>query len=172
LVPVTALQHFLTADDRIYKYGEDAFQDYLDRYGRTVQRKDILTKLIRRAPGEKEGLTDAQISSEISNLTFAATDTTALVLTYLFWELAQQPDLQALLREELKDVPMKTGAGVPEHRDIVNLPLLNAVIQETMRKHPPVPMGLLRETPGEGKTIEGYFIPQKVSFLQPFKYDS
>lgn len=69
-------------------------------------------------------------------------------------------------------MPTKIGAGVPEHRDLVNLPVLNAVIQETMRKHPPVPMGLLRETPREGKTIEGYFIPQKVSLFQPFKYDS
>lgn len=165
-LPIASVQHFFTGVDRIYKYGEDCFDDYVKRYGRTPQRKDILTKLIRREDGagekgESEGLTDAQIASEISNLTFAATDTAALVMCYLFWELAHHPELQKEMRAELKNVDVNEQ-GLPKAKSLVNLPLLNAAIQETMRKHSPVPAGLFRESPKGGRTVAGIFVPEGV----------
>ncbi|EON67623.1 hypothetical protein W97_06766 [Coniosporium apollinis CBS 100218] len=164
--PSKKLQHFFTADDRIYEYGADAFQDYLQRYGRSLQRKDLLTKLIRKEDSDG-GLTDEQISGEISNLTFAATDTAAIALTYMFWELAQHPELQDELREELRKIPLPPMSGVPDHKDLVNLPLLNAVIQETLRKHSPVPAGLMRTAPPGGRMMEGYFVPEKTVVSVP-----
>lgn len=159
-LPLKSVQFFFQSDDRIYEYGAKRFQQYIDKYGRTSQRKDLLTKLIRREPGQDDGLTDEQISGEIANLTFAATDTAALALLYLFWELAQMPELQQQLRDELSTVPMHNG--IPEHKHLWNLPLLNAVINETLRKHSPVVMGLLREVPTGGREMEGYYIPAKV----------
>lgn len=123
----------------------------------------MFTKLIRKEPGQDDGLTDEQISSEFANLTFAATDTAALTLLYLFWELAQIPELQQQIRDELSAVPMHNG--IPEHKDLWNLPLLNAVIDETLRKHSPVVMGLLHEVPWDGREMEGYYIPAEVKIL-------
>lgn len=159
-LPLKSVQFFFQSDDRIYEYGAKRFQQYIDKYGRTSQRKDLLTKLIRKEPGQDDGLTDEQISGEIANLTFAATDTAALALLYLFWELAQMPELQQQLQDELSTVPMLNG--IPEHKHLWNLPLLNAVINETLRKHSPVVMGLLREVPLGGREMEGYYIPAKV----------
>lgn len=159
-LPLKSVQFFFQSDDRIYEYGARRFQQYIDKYGRTSQRKDLLTKLIRKEPGQDDGLTDEQISGEIANLTFAATDTAALTLLYLFWELAQMPELQQQIRDELSTVPMHND--IPEHKDLWNLPLLNAVINETLRKHSPVVMGLLREVPSGGRVMEGYYIPAKV----------
>jgi len=42
---------------------------------------------------------------------------------------------------------------------IANLDHLNAVINETLRLHPPVPSMLQRKTPPEGINIDGEFIP-------------
>jgi len=44
-------------------------------------------------------------------------------------------------------------------KHIATLPLLDAIIQETLRMHPPVPSGLPRDTPREGMYIDGVFIP-------------
>ncbi|KAF1813184.1 pisatin demethylase [Eremomyces bilateralis CBS 781.70] len=166
-LPSKAVRQFLTTEDRIYAHGVVAFDGYLARYGRQSDRKDLLTKIVKRSPDQKEGLTDAQVADEISNLTFAATDTSSNSLTYLFWELAKQPDLQTQMREELKDISVSAGAGVPDHRDVLNLPLLNAVINEALRKHPPVPMGLLRAVPTGGKKISGHFLPAKTVVSVP-----
>jgi cytochrome P450 len=122
----------------------------------------MLAKLIQKPASGVQGMTDYQISCDISNLTFAATDTTSIVLSYLFWELALNPEIQSQLRLELKDVEVSSETGVPTHQSLINLPLLNATIQETMRKHSPIPMGLLRQVPPGGRTMEGYFIPGEV----------
>ncbi|KAL2273990.1 hypothetical protein FJTKL_03707 [Diaporthe vaccinii] len=164
-LPLKSVQFFFQSDDRIYEYGAKRFQQYIDKYGRASQRKDLLTKLIRKEPGQDDGLTDEHISGEIANLTFAATDTAALTLLYLFWELAQMPELQQQLRDKLRTVPMLNG--IPEHKHLWNLPLLNAVINETLRKHSPVVMGLLREVPPGGREMEGYYIPAKTVVSMP-----
>jgi cytochrome P450 len=161
-LPSKALQHFLNGIDRLYQFSTIAFDKYISSYGRTSNRNDIVAKLLQSPGSSVQGLTDFQISCEIANLTFAATDTTSLVLTYLFWELALHPEIQAQLRAELKDSETAPDTGVPTHQSLVNLPYLNAVIQETMRLHSPIPMGLLRQAPPGGRVIAGVFVPGEV----------
>jgi cytochrome P450 len=161
-LPVRSWRHFLNGTNRIYQYTIDAFQDYVDLHGRTSNRKDMLAKLIQKPVNGVQGMTDYEIACEMSNLTFAATDTTALVLTFLFWELALHPEIQSQLRTELKKVEASTETDILLHRSLASLPLLNAVIQEAMRKHTPIPMGLLRQVPPGGRTMEGFFIPEEV----------
>ena len=143
------------------QYGIDAFQDYIKRYGRVSPRKDLLTRMIGPGKGQNGTLTDEQISIEISNLLFAATDTAAITLTYLFWELAHRPELQARLRAELKGVSPASRNCM--YNDIAKLPLLNAVIQETLRHYPATPSSLMRVTPAGGRALGGIFVPERVS---------
>ena len=42
---------------------------------------------------------------------------------------------------------------------MVNLPYLNACIEETLRIHPPVPAGPPRSVPPGGDTVDGQWIP-------------
>jgi cytochrome P450 len=110
-------------------------------------------------------LSDHLITCEIANLTFAATDTTSVVLSFLFWELALHPELQEQLRSELQQIQVRPGSDTPARQNLVNLPFLNAVIQEKVRRHSPIPMGLLRKVPPGGCVIDGYFIPGEVRTL-------
>ncbi|KAF2434256.1 pisatin demethylase [Tothia fuscella] len=158
-LPIKSLQHFLNGTNRLYDYSTAAFEKYIGLYGRNPDRKDIVSKLVQKPTTGVEGLSDDLIKCEIANLTFAATDTTSVVLSYLFWELALNPELQSQLRAELQSPSEAPDSGVPAHQSLVKLPLLNAIIQETMRKHSPIAMGLLRETPPSGSNIGDYFIP-------------
>ncbi|RAL65000.1 hypothetical protein DID88_001590, partial [Monilinia fructigena] len=75
----------------------------------------------------------------------AGSDTTSATLTYLFYHLCLEPHHIANLREELE--PIFTPGSPNECRYIQDAPYLNGVINETLRLHPAVPSGLLRQTP-------------------------
>jgi len=117
--------------------------------------------LIGKKESDPEALPDKEIGVELSNFVFAATDTSSTTLTCLFYELARHPELQEHLRNELKSVA--SVDGFPMHKDLFGLPFLNAAIKESLRHYPPVPSGLMRITPPEGKAIGDVFVPGKVN---------
>jgi hypothetical protein len=92
------------------------------------------------------------MASELMDHIFAATDTTAWTLTYIMHELSQRPDLQTSLRRELLSLspPLiyhrsndklneATMLELPSPQSIDDLPLLDAVLLETLRLRPSVP---------------------------------
>ena len=95
------------------------------------------------------------------NWTDTNPDTTSTTLTYLFWELARHPNWQIELRKELLGKPWEES--VPTYKAVVDLPILDCVINEALRLHPAAPASLQRETPSGGRTLNGVYIPEKVS---------
>lgn len=89
-----------------------------------------------------------------------------MTLTYMFWQLAKNPALQDQLRKELRSRLSDKPGVVPSYNDVVQLPLLNAIVYEALRLHPAAPASLPRETPQGGKTLNGYFIPETVSDMK------
>ncbi|GKT52221.1 putative sterigmatocystin biosynthesis P450 monooxygenase stcF [Colletotrichum spaethianum] len=104
--------------------------------------------------GEKSDLTEDKVQAEAGNFIIAGSDTTSVSLTYLVWAVLKRPGLQIRLEEEL--------AGIPDDFDdasLERLPLLNAVIDETLRLYGAAPGNLPRSVPPNGATLGGYFIP-------------
>ncbi|PGH35069.1 hypothetical protein GX50_02100 [[Emmonsia] crescens] len=157
-IPHPKIQFLFDTDERIYQYGIDRFNEYIQKYGRVSQRRDLLTKMIGSKENDPDALADSDIAVEISNLCFAATDTTGTSLVYLFWELARNPDLAERLRSLLTDLPLVDGAI--QHQSVSNLPFLDALIMEGLRAYPPIPAGLPREAPVGGCNIDGIYVPQ------------
>lgn len=118
---------------------------------------------MRVNPDSKEagGLSDYEVGVEVSNSIIAATNATGITLTYIFWELACHPEWQDKLREELKGVETDGagGGGAVWYKDIATLPVLNAVVNEAMRKNPAFPASLPRMPPAGGAVIDGVFVP-------------
>ncbi|KAL7786706.1 cytochrome P450 [Trichoderma ceciliae] len=84
----------------------------------------------------------------------AGIDTTGDGLCFLMWELSQPRSLafQRKLTDELQKNP-----GVPSER----LPFLDAVVSEGLRCFPPIPMSLPRYVPQGGRSIDGFWLPEK-----------
>lgn len=82
-------------------------------------------------------------------------------MVYLLYELAKIPEFQARLYEELSMAVM-TRYEVPEQKDLQNLPLLQALINETLRLHPAIVGILPRETMVD-MVVEGIAVPREVS---------
>jgi len=86
-------------------------------------------------------------------------------LTYLFWELAKYQDWQLKLREELKKTLASGIYAASPYGALAELPVLDAVVNETLRLHPAAPASLQRSTPSGGRQVGGYYIPEGVSNL-------
>ncbi|KAJ6144323.1 hypothetical protein N7470_008218 [Penicillium chermesinum] len=99
------------------------------------------------------------IACEIYDQLTAGFETSAVGLTYLFWELSQHPEIQTQLRAELRTLkpPLTSpGAELPSPKAIDSLPLLEAVVTETLRLHAPIPGIQPRVTPAPSCTLAGY----------------
>lgn len=94
-------------------------------------------------------------------LTRDSSDTVAPTLVFLFCELALNPSQADKLYDELKDI------NVHDREVLQKLPHLNALINETLRFHPAVPTGGYRDTPPEGMTIGGRYIPGNTTIVAP-----
>lgn len=98
---------------------------------------DVLSILLL-ARDEEDGtaLTDAQVRDEVMTLLLAGHETTANALTWAFYELGRNPAVLVKLTEEvdaLGDRELTTA-------DLPQLPYTLAVLEETMRLHPPAYM--------------------------------
>ncbi|CCM05003.1 uncharacterized protein FIBRA_07202 [Fibroporia radiculosa] len=82
--------------------------------------------------------------------------TYATVLTFIL-AMALHPEKQSLAQAELDEVIGAECFPRIQHRD--SLPYVNALVKETMRWHPVVPLGIARQS-SEEDFYEGYHIPK------------
>lgn len=94
---------------------------------------DMLSMLLS-AEDETTGLplTEGQICSEILTLAVAGTETTASVLSWVLYELARHPAVEARVLAELDEV---LGDRPIAFADVLRLPYLDRVITEALRLH-------------------------------------
>ncbi|KAF7844705.1 geraniol 8-hydroxylase-like [Senna tora] len=99
------------------------------------------------------------------DLFVAGTDTTTNTIEWAMAELIRQPKIMAKVREELQEVLGKDGIRKPqESLDFTtNLPYLNAIVKETFRLHPPVP--LLHHKSNSKAELCGFIVPKDTQVL-------
>ncbi|KAF5484434.1 Cytochrome P450 monooxygenase cypX [Colletotrichum siamense] len=141
--------------------------DYVLNYAtRAVENSKKRTQMGERnifgtilAGAEKgEILTEFDIKNEAGNFTVAATDTTAVTLSYLIYAVLSRPKLQAEIEAEVSTLPDNFTDA-----DVETLPLLNATISETNRLFAAAQGAFPRRAPSGGLNLEGYMIPEKTT---------
>ncbi|EAU83624.2 cytochrome P450 52E1 [Coprinopsis cinerea okayama7 len=90
------------------------------------------------------------IRDQLLNMLLASRDTTATVLTFLTYLLATHPDVTDRLRAEILEHVGPTSHPFPD--TLKQLKYLRAVLNETMRLYPPVPLNI-RETRSASCTL-------------------
>ena len=100
------------------------------------RKNDLLEMLIEAQDADTGGrMNDQQVRDEVSGIYGAGHETTALALTWAWHALNSHPEALAKLRAEIDALGHPVQAG-----DLPHLPYALAVIEETMRLFPPVPI--------------------------------
>jgi cytochrome P450 len=99
-------------------------------------RKDLLEMLVTAVDPETGGtLSVDEVRDQLVTLFLAGHETTAHALSWTFYCLARNPDVEAKLHEELDRV---LEGRAPTTADLEKLPYLDRVVSEALRMYPPV----------------------------------
>lgn len=102
-----------------------------------------------------------EIASDMYNHNAAAHETSGDTLAYVFYELSRRANIQTALRAELQTLnppiafPSATPT-LPDPKAVDQLPLLDAILQETLCRWIAVPGPQFRRTPPEGCSLAGF----------------
>ncbi|KAK7794156.1 hypothetical protein R5R35_005363 [Gryllus longicercus] len=122
-----------------------------ERENKNVQRNDLLDSLIQLMKYGRISEGEEKVAHETSNkLSFderdvcgqsfafltAGFETSATTISYALFEIAQNMDVQDKLRKELQNA---TSDGDFSYETLHGLKYLDMVMQETLRKYPPLP---------------------------------
>jgi len=115
-----------------------------DRRRHSDDRTDLLSVLLR-AQDEATGIgmTDAQLRDEAMTLFLGGHESTAIALLWTLILLAQHPDVEHGLQQEVDQV---LAGRVPTTDDLLALPYTRQIIHEALRLYPPLYV-LARWTP-------------------------
>ncbi|CAL5383492.1 unnamed protein product [Camellia sinensis] len=142
------------------KFYQEIIDDHLDPKRRKSNQEDITDVLLKLQNNRSLAIdiTFDHIKAVLMNIFFGGTDTSAATLVWAMTALMQNTKAMKRVQEEVRNLVGEKGSV--DEDDLQNLPYLKAVVKETMRLHPAVPLLVPRETTQTCK-IDGYEIPPK-----------
>ncbi|XP_007957652.1 sterol 26-hydroxylase, mitochondrial [Orycteropus afer afer] len=158
-------KRYLDGWDTIFSFGKKLIDQKL---------KEIEAQLQAGEPAEVQVsgylhllLTSGQLSSQeaigsLPELLMAGVDTTSNTLTWALYHLSKNPAVQEALHKEV--VGVVPAGQVPQYKDLACMPLLKAVIKETLRLYPVVPTNsrIIMEKEVE---VGGFLFPKNTQFV-------
>ena len=139
---------------------------YYERKSQTDSRRDLLSFLFSaRDPETGSPLSEKEIIAESISIIVGGSDTTSSTMTNVVDIVSRHSEIQRRLQSELDNAfsGEMEDDWVADFQTVTKLPVLNAVLRETMRFKPTSATGLERVTPAGGRVIAGKFIPEGVS---------
>ena len=134
------------------------YAEIADRRATGRRGTDILSLLLDAGDEDGNTLNETQIRDEVMTLLFAGHDTTTSTVSFMFYELARHPQIVARLQAE-QDVLLDDGRPSAEQLISGELPELELVLAETLRKYPPAWVGPRRAV--EAFEFEGCTVPAR-----------
>ncbi|XP_022738454.1 cytochrome P450 71A1-like [Durio zibethinus] len=127
--------------------------------GKSEQKSDFLQMLLELNKNEHSAssITMNQVKGMLMDIVVGGTDTTSTMVEWTMAELIQHTEIMEKVKKELTDV-VGLDRTVEEFH-LPNLRYLNAVIKETFRLHPALPL-LVPRCSGKSITVGGYTIPK------------
>ncbi|KAJ7455721.1 cytochrome P450 [Mycena latifolia] len=119
-------------------------QQLMDEKGRAFMRfpdekRDLLSIILSGRAASKTAVTHSQLLKQLPLILVAGQDTSAAALSWAFYWLAQNPEFQQNLRQEILSANLNSEDSTGEF-EYDNMNLLNALLKETLRMFPPGPL--------------------------------
>lgn len=151
----------------IYDYMNPIFQEALKKKSSKIHhvKNDEPATLLDHLVQETDDI--SIIREEVINIMIAGRDTTMSMLTFIIYALSQNPRVLKTLRQEI--LTMIGPTRRPNYDDIRKCKYLRAVINETLRLYPPVPLNIrtsIKSMTWPAKDGgKPYYIPKECPFL-------
>jgi cytochrome P450 len=110
---------------------------------------DLLSVMLRARDEWGEGMLEQHLRDEVMTLYLAGHQTGAELIAWVFYALANHPEVEANLHAEL--------LAAPDLHDVEHLPYLRMVIDEALRMYPTAP--LVTKNARRADVVEGYQVP-------------
>ncbi|KAI3708646.1 hypothetical protein L2E82_37956 [Cichorium intybus] len=150
--------------DKCFHYFDVFYQELIDehlnsrKFKSHEEEKDFIDILLRLKEDKLVNLTYDHIKGLLMNVLVAGTDTSAATVVWAMTALIKNPKVMKRAQEEVRNVVGKKGRV--DEDDLPKLTYLKAVVKESMRLCPPVPLLLPRETTKD-VILQGYKIKAK-----------
>lgn len=116
---------------------------------------DLLSLLMEmRDKDTGEGMSEKQLRDEVLITFFAGHETTAQLLTWVWYLLSEHPDVEERFHAELAE---KLGGRSPQVEDVEGLVFLRRVMDETLRLYSPV--AIMARDAVDTDEVGGYEVP-------------
>ncbi|KFY63720.1 hypothetical protein V496_03747 [Pseudogymnoascus sp. VKM F-4515 (FW-2607)] len=122
-----------------------------------LNNRDFLSRFLEALEKDKSIPPWALMAWSTSNVT-AGSDTTAILLRTIFYNLLKSPSTMKKLLDELSSTIEKGSSEFVTWKESRELPYLDACIKEAGRMHPPFGLPLERVVPEGGAEICGKFL--------------
>ncbi len=151
-----------------------------------VDRGDLLSMLLvsRDQEADHSGMTDEQLRDEVLTIFLAGYETVANALTWTWYLLSQNPEVEARFHAEVDQVLGGPGnARLPTLEDLPRLGYTEMVLAESMRLYPPawamgrqsttvVELGPYRFPPGVYFFFSQYILHRSAEYFpDPLRFD-
>lgn len=170
-------QNLLNSNTPVVQFARERMADRKDQIEKGIsakpsgpgpERRDFLSRFIDARGKDPEFISEQRVLAlTVANM-FAGSDTTAISLRAIFYNLLRSPSAMDKLLTELS-AESESGrftknddiayTGLVKWNEVRELPYLSAVINEALRCHPAAGLPLERVVPKQGLRIDGRFIP-------------
>ena len=130
-LPALVDRHFLANVRALDQIVYDIIQN---RQGDQQERNDLLAMLMEARDDDGAGLSAQELRDEVMTFLLAGHETSGLGLTWIWYLLAQHPEVERRLHAEAVQV---LDGRAPAYADMANLPYMSKVIHEGFRLYPP-----------------------------------
>jgi cytochrome P450 len=149
-IPMPSNLAYLRAARRL----DEIVEDIIDRRRTSGEdRGDLLFMLLRAQDEDDRAMTEKQLRDEVMTFLLASQETSTNLLSWIWYLLAQHPEVDGRLLTELRAV---LGGRAPTVADVPRLKYTEMVVSEAMRLYPPT-WAISRETIRECE-IGGYLV--------------
>jgi cytochrome P450 len=151
-----------TPTDRRFRRAVGAVDEFVESVLTDGDPTDNSVVAVLLDARERGDLTTAEVRDNLTALMLAGHDSTALALSFAWYELSRHPTVRQAISDEVQRV---VGDRLPTADDIDQLRRTQEVVNETLRLYPPT-WAVNRETT-ESVTLGQYEIPAGGQVLMP-----